>query len=335
MYKTLMGVVAASLITLMAVAVSAQNVDFETVAPGTTYQSPSQSPGDVVLSQAGINMSVELYEGTFGNAYIATPPDSIAFTGTQTMAMNGLAVKFDFSSLSPITLVSLQFLDNGANKDFTINGLPVQSVPDLGSYVPPAGYNYNASMQPNGTGTLTIDNAGGGAPITSLTIGGQKFAIDNVTVRTSDDPPPPPTARFSYSVKFVCGAYKADERPATVESGHYATEINIHNYQRKNVDIKKSVLILVEQGIVRGREPESVGVRGIDAIALDSNHATMDDCQRIAEITQIDTSNLTIGYLVLNSSQPIAVDAVYTTTGLEPGGAPPSIDVERIEGEKL
>ncbi len=138
-----------------------------------------------------------------------------------------------------------------------------------------------------------------------------------------------------YSVKFVCGAAQADPREAIVEPGFYATEINIHNYRPEGVDVRKAVLILVEDGQAVGREPESVGVRGTDGIGLQPNTATMDDCTRIAEITGVDTSNLTIGYLVIQSGQELNIDAVYTTTGGDAGQAPPSIEVERIEGNQI
>lgn len=140
---------------------------------------------------------------------------------------------------------------------------------------------------------------------------------------------------FVYSVKFVCGVNETNPQGAIVEPGIYATEINIHNYRPEGVEVKKEVLILVENGEAIGREPQSVGVRGTDGIALDPNTATMDDCQRIREITGVDTSVLTIGYLVLRSSQDINVDAVYTTTGFEPGQAPPHVEVERVEGNQL
>ncbi|ETX05949.1 MAG: hypothetical protein ETSY2_20005 [Candidatus Entotheonella gemina] len=141
---------------------------------------------------------------------------------------------------------------------------------------------------------------------------------------------------WSYSVKFVCGAAQTDPREIPiVEPGFYATEINIHNYRPEGVEIGKQVIILVQDNEAVGREPNVVGVSGQDGIALPPNTATMDDCLRIREIAGVDTSNLTIGYLVLQSSQEINVDAVYTTTGGNAGQFPPSIEVERIEGNQL
>ncbi|ETX00348.1 MAG: hypothetical protein ETSY1_11505 [Candidatus Entotheonella factor] len=169
-----------------------------------------------------------------------------------------------------------------------------------------------------------------------MQIGGQEFGLDNVTVRTREEPPPPPPAGYVYSVKFVCGASDANPQEIPIaEPGFYATEINIHNYRLEDVDIRKAVIILVEGGEGVGREPNFAQVSGTDAISLPPNTATMDDCVRIAEITGVDTSVLTIGYLVLQSSQDIKVDAVYTTTGFEPGLFPPHVEVERIRGNQL
>ncbi len=139
-----------------------------------------------------------------------------------------------------------------------------------------------------------------------------------------------------YSVKFVCGAAQTDAREIPiVEPGFYATEINIHNYRPEAVEIRKQVLFLVQDNEAIGREPNFVEVGGQDGIALPPNTATMDDCVRIREIAGVDTSNLTIGFLVLQSTSEINVDAVYTTTGGEAGQFPPSIEVERVEGNRL
>ncbi len=139
-----------------------------------------------------------------------------------------------------------------------------------------------------------------------------------------------------YSVKFVCGAAQTDAREIPiVEPGFYATEINIHNYRPEAVEIRKQVLFLVQDNEAVGREPNFVQVGGQDGIGLPPNTATMDDCLRIREIAGVDTSNLTIGFLVLQSTAEINVDAVYTTTGREAGQFPPSIEVERIEGDRL
>ncbi len=337
MHKAFLALAAASLLALGAVGASAQTIDFESLAPATMWQNPANPPGSVVFTQDNIDMSVEQFfffpfgsGDTFNVAAIVPAGDQFSPNGSQALHTNNINVRFDLSALpEPAVLVSIEYVDLGGNENFQLNGEPLQSVSDLGAVTVPPGYTVTVSPT-----TILVESTPAN-PITSLLIGGQEFGIDNVTVRTREEPPLPEES-YVYSVKFVCGSADVDprERPI-VEPGFYATEINIHNYRPEDVEIRKEFLILVEDGEAIGREPESVGVRGTDAIALAPNTATMDDCVRVAEITGVDTSILTIGYLVLRSTQAINVDAVYTTTGFEAGRFPPRIEVENVEGDKL
>jgi hypothetical protein len=175
--------------------------------------------------------------------------------------------------------------------------------------------------------------------------------------------------QYVYSVKFVCGyndtnlgldatGKQAGEPP--VKFGNYATEINIgwpeiYVGERK-VFIGKHLIVLVDKGKPVGREPNSIPAKQyIDTIELSGLSATMDDCNRIAELLwgAVPTPfPLTIGYLVLTSTHEIDVTAVYTSQAcsywtkspeklecLDPNGTAVgvsnSIEVEKIEGRKL
>jgi len=137
---------------------------------------------------------------------------------------------------------------------------------------------------------------------------------------------------YSYAVKFVCG-YNPDNvgiycdlldkrgGEPTVKFGNYATDINIYNfniYGDPNVwppFVEKRVLLLVDRGVPVGREPRTVGSSGGELITLPYGNATMDDCNRIAELLwgSVPTPYpLTIGYLILASVYPLDVTAVYT-----------------------
>jgi hypothetical protein len=138
---------------------------------------------------------------------------------------------------------------------------------------------------------------------------------------------------FVYSAKFVCG-----EQPtcgcecALVQPGWYATEINIHNFGIQEVAVEKRFIPVVLAGAPAGREPHVAGIRAEDKIVLPPLTATMDDCCRIRELLfggeAASPMPITIGFLEISSSGPIAVTAVYTTTGLDLGGV--SIEVEEI-----
>jgi len=142
---------------------------------------------------------------------------------------------------------------------------------------------------------------------------------------------------YTYSVKFVCGIQKDDpEGCLTVRPGAYATDINIHNFKDSETQIEKFILPVVLFGNVVGREPKFTGpLREPEKILLPPNTATMDDCCRISELLlghpPLSPSPLTIGFLVIVSSQELNVTAVYTASDLRSGSI--SIDVEQVVGK--
>ncbi len=154
-------------------------------------------------------------------------------------------------------------------------------------------------------------------------------------------PIPLPTALYSYAVKYVCGLQRPTVEPGEppVKAGNYATEVNIFNPQGTLNPVRKRVLVLVDQGKPVGREPDQVKARGFDAIRLGPMNATMDDCNRLWQLVYPNVPPpvampLMIGYLVLHSTQPLDVRAVYTAaTPGEPGirHSGISIDVEAVQ----
>jgi hypothetical protein len=149
---------------------------------------------------------------------------------------------------------------------------------------------------------------------------------------------------WNYSAKFVCGlqapvAQQQGEPP--VKWGNYATVINIHNYNYREADVRKKVLVLYENNQPVGREPNAVGPRGTDKITLAPDYATMDDCNRLWELTHPGTTTIPFpmpifeGYLVILSRIDLDVDAVYTAADYPNPTPSPSIDVERIPGKRV
>jgi hypothetical protein len=144
----------------------------------------------------------------------------------------------------------------------------------------------------------------------------------------------PPCAGFVYSVKFVCGVQpQCNCECGPVQPGKYATEINIHNYSAKEVELRKRFVPVVLAGAPAGREPRVARVRAEDKIILPAHSATMDDCCRIAEMlfggTAPSPIPLTIGFLEVTSTEELGVTAVYTASDLSSGSI--SIDVEQID----
>jgi hypothetical protein len=172
--------------------------------------------------------------------------------------------------------------------------------------------------------------------------------------------------RYSFAVKFVCG-YNPDnigqslngnrEGEPTVKFGNYATDINIFNQDYfSQADIRKSVILLVKKGYPEGREPKVEKAIAFDGITLQSMQATMDDCNRIAELIYggaVPTPMpLFIGFLILESNIDLSVTAVYTAetcsnwinspdrldcldTSGKHQGVGISIDVEQIKSKQL
>ena len=173
---------------------SAATVDFEVFALGTQYGTPAaHAPGDLVLSQDGIDMTVENFtSGSFTGFNLAEisghpgPPTSFfpaALNPTQALTLNNINGRFDFTSLPiGVTKVSFDYADLGGANNFDVNGLGKQETSDLttlGSYV---NYNVAVSAAPIGGGVAgTIEvTAALGHQIKTLEIGGQELSIDNM-----------------------------------------------------------------------------------------------------------------------------------------------------------
>ena len=142
---------------------------------------------------------------------------------------------------------------------------------------------------------------------------------------------------FSYSVKFICGVQNAspEKQPCTVvRQGVYATEINIHNFNRREeAKIEKRALLLVHNDSPVGREPRIAKPQPFDEITLPPDTATMDDCCGFAEKLQITPGRITVGFLELVSNVELNVVAVYTATDLKAVGI--SIEVETIHARQI
>ena len=155
---------------------AASVVDFDTVAPGTLYGVlGDHSPGDLVLSQGGIDMFVEnfLFESTplfvqaevggrFGE-YFPTVP----------LSLDNISVRFDFGNAGfDVDEVTFAFQEFGGTSNFAVNGGPIIDLPQLALLPSDIAPGVIASVD-GGVITLTGD-------ITEFLIGGQELAIDDI-----------------------------------------------------------------------------------------------------------------------------------------------------------
>jgi hypothetical protein len=161
------------------------------------------------------------------------------------------------------------------------------------------------------------------------------LALALVYAPTPDATAQLPPNGYSYATKFVCGPEpQLNPDSPWLTEGIYRTEINIYNYQPDaETNIEKYILLLVDECDPVGREPNRVPVTANDFIILPPMEATMDDCERIAQLLgkPWPLNGVLVGYLDVVSMSPVKVTAVYTSRRSEQGGT--SIDVEQIQGE--
>jgi hypothetical protein len=218
-----------------------------------------------------------------------------------------------------------------------VNLLPSSSVASfVASITPPSGYGPLAGDQDH---TLTFDVKFTGIPCQpreQVITGTINVVADGKVVACKKVQITVPPCAFTYPVKFICGVQQeCGCACAPVERGIYATEINIHNYSQKPVEIVKRFLPLVLAGAPAGREPNTTSPRVEERITLPPQTATMDDCCRIAEMILGEKPSsplpLTIGFLELTASAELAVTVVYTSSGTKPNSG---VDIEVIQVPK-
>ncbi|MCO6437461.1 MAG: PEP-CTERM sorting domain-containing protein [Phycisphaerae bacterium] len=156
---------------------TAQTIDFETVPDGMLYGSPvGDVPGEPVLSQAGITMSVESFHfGSFVGFFDARIGGLYADQfGGRALQLNNISVMFDFTALPfDVTQVTFDYLEFGGMNNIAVNGgtiYELSSMADIPANVSPG---ITASVS---AGHVTLDG-----PVDYLLIGGQELAIDNIT----------------------------------------------------------------------------------------------------------------------------------------------------------
>lgn len=159
-------------------------VDFEPpLAAGTEYGSPAgHSPGDVVISSAGIDVAVFDFDfttgsGTFNVATVEAAP--AGFGSGQVLAVNNINLEFDFTTL-PFTpsRVELKFRDLGGFENVAINSSSVFAGELSAAPSPVAGVTLAVTTSSTTGGVIgTAEFAG---PVERIQIGGQEFWLDEV-----------------------------------------------------------------------------------------------------------------------------------------------------------
>lgn len=154
----------------------AATVDFEAVAVGTKYgASYGHAPGDVVLGQDGIAMSVEeFFLGTFtgfikaevGGPYAQSFP-------TTALDLDNISVRFDFAGVGfEVTMVTVEYMEFGGGNNFAVNDYTIHEISPM--------TNLPTAVAPGVTATVDAGVITLVGDIDDFQIGGQELAIDNV-----------------------------------------------------------------------------------------------------------------------------------------------------------
>ncbi len=162
-------------------------VEFELLPMGSEYGNGYNLQGDVILTENGIDVSVEYFDwpgggGTFGTCLVI---DGTTYFNTgQAMWTNNINLKFDFTNyIYTVNWISFDFYDSGGNENFALNGLPTFAGEIEDWLLPPQ---FTLGITDMGTHKHVVIS--GNAVITSFLLGGQEYAIDNVCAGYIDDP---------------------------------------------------------------------------------------------------------------------------------------------------
>jgi len=169
-------------------------VTFDAIPIGTQYgDAVADSPGDIVLTEDGITMSVEYYHVSgstlFGNGII--DPAIPEFGQNHVLELASLDVRFDFSGTpSAPSTVRFDYFDTMLNdENLQVNGWTIwepQYFSDLhGVEVAPGVTCYvNATMIGiNEVGTVIL-----AGPVLDVQVGGQELMIDRVRIEQEEEP---------------------------------------------------------------------------------------------------------------------------------------------------
>jgi len=165
-----------ALATILVPRARAVDIDFEASPANTVFGLPDDAPGDDVLDENGVTMSVESFVlGSSDLFFFATvkPAGSIAFD-TQALALDNISVRFDLADVGfDVDLITFDVADFGGASNLSVNDQSLHvldAIADLPADVTP---DVTASFL---DGTVTLSG-----PIQSFLIGGQELVIDNVS----------------------------------------------------------------------------------------------------------------------------------------------------------
>lgn len=169
-------------------------VTFDGLGVGTTYGSPTYSPGDPIFTEDGIVVSVEDFFYSSGASTFSGPAEVFAFGDMppygfpfapnlgsgRFMGTPNISLGFDFSGLGfVVDHLTAEFANGGGNENISVNNQPIwfDQIMTAPAAIAP-GVILSASYDPlTLLGTIELTGV-----IDAFRIGGQEFAVDNIAV---------------------------------------------------------------------------------------------------------------------------------------------------------
>lgn len=159
--------------------------NFEDIPAGTQLGPASgNSPGDVLFSQAGIQVSIQEIQYSngntgFGNAQIMDA--GVGWLDGQFFFMGNNSLHFDLSQADgSLNRLCFDFFDGGGEENFAVNGSAVAIVNNFSEIANLSFPGVSVDVDFTNTGSLEQGTVCITGDIESLLIGGQEFGIDNV-----------------------------------------------------------------------------------------------------------------------------------------------------------
>ena len=165
--------------------------DNESLADGMAWGSSyGDSPGDIIFSEDGINVVLEVFDhgsGTIFNMVSVGPPWCPIGDGNA-LHLNNICVNYELAPFLPIRSASFEFCKGGGMENLAINGMTyvgnLEEIP--ANFFPNAEVYLSTTTGPGyiyGTVTLVGD-------FQHLMVGGQEFYLDNLCVYRDLSPVP-------------------------------------------------------------------------------------------------------------------------------------------------
>ena len=177
---TILAVLALTVLFPVCAVAQTATMDFEVIALGTHWGGPhGQSPGDWTASQDGINMYVEeFFVGQFvGFNHAVVGGKFTGYFPTTPLELNNISARFEFGGVGfPVNEVTIDYREFGGADNLRVNHDTLLTIDSLTALPTDVATGVQAFIDPDQQIRLV-------GPISSVQIGGQELAIDNVTRR--------------------------------------------------------------------------------------------------------------------------------------------------------